>query len=173
MARPRRGLARQAPPGATRSAWCARAIRSACLDFPAGPRHNITFALGCQPLEFCTRHVSTHHTVFVAAIAAFALAALAYYRAWAYLSALAATAYWAQCVWLGVDIVWPDMPVIFCLVTLIGVALPALCVVLFAIDVWLGAFTTDMTYGLALAWLLSPLPFVVNLLAHFMGGPAA
>ena len=66
------------------------------------------------------------------------------------------------------------MPVIFCLVMLVGVVFPALCVALFAIDVWFGAFTMDMAYGLAFAWLLSPLPFAVNLLAFFMssmGGP--
>ena len=104
---------------------------------------------------------------------AFALSAVAYYRGWAYLAALCAGAYFAQNVWLAADLVLPDMPLVFALVVLLGVALPTLFVLLFAVDVWFGAFVLDMAYGLAFAWLLSPLLFVVNLLAYFMGGAAA
>ncbi len=110
--------------------------------------------------------------IFLTALATFALAAVAYYRAWAYVCVAAAVAYWAQCVWLGAELVQPDMPILFWFVVLIGVGIPALAVVLLAIDVWFGAFTTDMAYGLAFAWLLSPLPFAVALLAYFLGGPA-
>jgi len=114
--------------------------------------------------------VSQEQTLLLTSLFTFALVCATYYRAWAYPCAAAGVAYWTQCVWLGALVIWPDMPVIFCLVTAVGVALPLLCTVLFAIDVWFGAFTTDMTYFLILAWLLSPLPFAVNLIALIMGG---
>lgn len=117
--------------------------------------------------------MSPQQLIFVTTLLAFALTAGAYYRGWAYAAALCAAAYFAQSVWLAVGLVLPDMPVIFALVVLVGVALPTLLVVLFTIDVWFGAFVLDMAYGLAFAWLLSPLLFVVNLLAYSMGGGTA
>ena len=117
--------------------------------------------------------MSSEQILFLTTIFAFVLAAVAYYHARPYVTALAAGAYFTQSVWLASSLVLPELPIVFVLVVLLSVGFPVLCVVLFAIDVWFGAFLLDMAYGLAFAWLLSPLVFIVNLLCYFMGGPTA
>ena len=116
--------------------------------------------------------MSTEHCLFLAAAAAFALAAVAYFHRWAVVAAASAATYMAACVWLCVLILWPDMPVVCVLVVVIGVVLPVVFVLLFAIDVWFGAFLLDMAYGMAFAWLLSPLAFAVTLAAYTLGDGA-
>lgn len=117
--------------------------------------------------------MSSEQILFLTTILAFVLAAVAYYHARPRITGLAAAAYFIQNVCLASSLILPEMPVIFVLVVLLSVAFPALCVVLFAIDAWFGAFLLDMAYGLAFAWLLSPLILIVNLLCYFMGGAAA
>ena len=117
--------------------------------------------------------MSAEQILFLTTILAFVLAAVAYYCARPYVTALAAGAYFTQSVCLASGLILPEMPVVFILVVLLSVAFPLLCIVLFAVDVWFGAFLLDMAYGLAFAWLLSPLILIVNLLCYFMGGAAA
>ena len=117
--------------------------------------------------------MSAEQTLFLTTILAFVLAAVAYYHARPFATGVAVAAYFAQSVCLASSLVLPELPIVFALVVLVSVAFPALCIVLFAIDVWFGAFLLDMAYGLAFAWLLSPLILIVNLLCYFMGGAAA
>lgn len=114
--------------------------------------------------------MSTHQLILLTTIASFALTAVAYYRGWAYIAVALAVAYFGQNVWLAWELVWPEMPVLFCFAVALGAAFPIVLIVLFAIDVWFGAFVLDMAYGMAFAWLVSPLLFFVNLLAYFLGG---
>ncbi len=115
----------------------------------------------------------SHAILLLTALLSFGLTAAAYHRGRAWLCLAAAAAYWAQCVWLGMEVIQPEMPIVFGLVTALGVGVPCVCLALFGLDVWLGAFTLDMTYALAFAWLLSPLPWLADALALAMGGPGA
>ena len=113
----------------------------------------------------------SHAILLLAALLAFALTAAAYYRGRAWLCLAAAAVYWTLCVRLGMEAILPEMPLVFGLVTALGVGVPCVCLALFGLDVWLGLFTLDMTYALGFAWLLSPLPWVADALAIAMGGP--
>ena len=116
--------------------------------------------------------MSTEHYLFLAAAAAFALAAVAYFHRWVVVAAGSAGAYMAACLWLCTLILWPQMPLVCAVVVVLGVGLPVVFVLLFAIDVWFGAFLLDMAYAMAFAWLLSPLAFAVTFAVHFLGDGA-
>lgn len=59
-----------------------------------------------------------------------------------------------------------DYPVLLCLIIIVFVALPVMCLILFALDVQYGLFCTDTSFVFVLIWLLIPVLFSINLIRY-------
>jgi len=66
----------------------------------------------------------------------------------------------AVCLWA---LAWPDHPVLLALSYALLIAVPALCLVAFGLDVAVGWFMLDMSFAVGVAWLLSAVLFLILL----------
>lgn len=57
-------------------------------------------------------------------------------------------------------------PVFLCIIITVFVALPVVCLILFALDVQYGFFCTDTSFIFVLVWLLIPALFFINLIKY-------
>lgn len=59
-----------------------------------------------------------------------------------------------------------DYPVFLCLIIIVFIALPVICLILFALDVQYGFFCTDSSFIFVLVWLLIPVLFAINFITY-------
>lgn len=57
-------------------------------------------------------------------------------------------------------------PILFCIIGIFFVALPVICLILFALDTHYALFCTDTSFVFVIVWLLMPMFFFINLACY-------
>lgn len=57
-------------------------------------------------------------------------------------------------------------PVFLCIIIIVFIALPVICLILFAFDVQYGLFCTDTSFVFVFVWLLIPALFFINFITY-------
>ena len=58
--------------------------------------------------------------------------------------------------------------VLFSVIVTLFVALPIICLIIFAVDMYFAIFCTDTSFVFVLVWLLMPLFFIINLVRYIL-----
>lgn len=58
--------------------------------------------------------------------------------------------------------------ILFSVIVTLFVALPIICLIIFAVDMYFAVFCTDTSFVFVLVWLLMPLFFIINLVRYIL-----
>lgn len=59
-----------------------------------------------------------------------------------------------------------DHPILFCIIGIFFVALPVICLIIFALDTQYALFCTDTSFIFVIVWLFIPMFFFINLVFY-------
>lgn len=65
------------------------------------------------------------------------------------------------------SVLYSNHPILFCIIGTVFVALPVICLIIFALDTHYALFCTDTSFVFVIVWLLIPAFFVINLMRYF------
>jgi hypothetical protein len=105
------------------------------------------------------------YLLLIGTFAAFIASAGSYFFAKPRLAAVFLTLFYTGSTLLSSSLL-SHHPAVLCSIIIVFVALPVLCLLLFAADVQYGLFCTDTSFVFVLVWLLIPLLFSINLIIY-------
>lgn len=108
------------------------------------------------------------YVLLIIASATLAASAVTYFFARTKLFSFTLILFYASSTLLSFSLFHTHQTVLFYIIVTIFVALPIVCLTLFAVDAYFAVFCTDTSFVFVLVWLLIPMLFIINLISYLV-----